>query len=119
MPFAFPELPTLPELIAPEPMQMQMPALQMPDLQMQMPAMPNAGDMMAQMQAQMQSQMQMQMAQMQQVHQQMPSMMSSMGAGFPNLGGMPIDDLSSITLNEILRLAKSCILEKVNQLLLH
>ena len=82
MPFAFPELPTLPEFTALEPMQLQMPSMQMPDLQMQMPAMPSAGDMMAQMQASMQAQMSGQMAQMQQVHQQMPSMMSSMGAGF-------------------------------------
>ena len=83
MPFAFPELPTLPEFTAAEPLQ-----LQMPSMQMQMPTMPSASDMMAQMQAQMQSQMQMQMASMQQVHQQMPSMMLDMGAGFPNLGGM-------------------------------
>ena len=76
MPFAFPELPTLPEFTAAEP------------LQLQMPSMPSATDMLAQMQAQMQSQMQMQMASMQQVHQQMPSMMLDMGAGFPNLGGM-------------------------------
>ena len=82
MPFAFPELPTLPEFTALEPMQLQMPSMQMPDLQMQMPAMPSASDMMAQMQASMQAQMSGQMAQMQQVHQQMPSMMSSMGAGF-------------------------------------
>ena len=86
MPFAFPELPTLPEFTALEPMQLQMPSMQMPDLQMQMPAMPSAGDMMAQMQASMQASMQAQMsgqmAQMQQVHQQMPSMLSSMGAGF-------------------------------------
>ena len=82
MPFAFPELPTLPEFTALEPMQLQMPSMQMPDLQMQMPVMPSAGDMMAQMQASMQAQMSGQMAQMQQVHQQMPSMLSSMGAGF-------------------------------------
>ena len=82
MPFAFPELPSLPEFTALEPMQLQMPSMQMPDLQMQMPVMPSAGDMMAQMQASMQAQMSGQMAQMQQVHQQMPSMMSSMGAGF-------------------------------------
>lgn len=82
MPFAFPELPTLPEFTALEPMQLQMPSMQMPDLQMQMPAMPSASDMMAQMQASMQAQMSGQMAQMQQVHQQMPSMMSTMGAGF-------------------------------------
>ena len=86
MPFAFPELPSLPEFTALEPMQLQMPSMQMPDLQMQMPVMPSAGDMMAQMQASMQASMQAQMsgqmAQMQQVHQQMPSMLSSMGAGF-------------------------------------
>ena len=78
MPFAFPNLPDLPEM---QISSLPMPSLQMPSMEMPTMQMPSADDMMARMQAQMQAQM----ASMQQMH----SMPMPMMGGMPSMPSMP------------------------------